>query len=704
MKKAYVFLLTLLLVLTATFTLAACNKEVTLGMELSISDNIVTSVERVHFGATDAYRKQGDDSVYCVDDFGYKGKTVDVEIRFIDGVEPIEPKLTVDGTEFTDFSVNMDPNNEFSMYIFFRLPCSSGKRFDISLEAEGVKKLDKDLAIDLKLPRSSDSGDVIVEDFAGTRYLDVISILAHKNGESESKYYTLAEIAQLGTSAPKATFSAHVEIARPVNTWIPIIHVKAASQYVNEYSRSMQTDDKESVITKMFSIAGNQLFITRNAYETWGNETDDKILTGNLYLSLEEDKLISGADKITIDASVMTADSIDKSYRLSEDGSVAREFNDVSWQPSEQTHNYGQEQTIVLTPHVIGTTLDEVNIDVSEAQVFVSGVEVETEKITNAEVHSIKFTLGAADSSSRIAGMATDDVDGDLHFVVVNVKLRGFDGRVLVWDVPSVSGNIGPGELLPSDRLVEGIVGSRILDNSIRYTFVMPDANVQGDDNMFRFRYQEFGFKTFKLQLTAPSGQKYKTDTIDALQQPAGNSIAFGENDFVTAQVNATGGYIYIRFGDSEHTESLTWERMSGYKVEFVETTEFEGIIQLECDFACEISVFTVDGVDVTFANPIALKGSASYRIDGVATDQMFEVGQQYSLVYRCYDADGNLLDEMYGGFIGMGGYWVPVVETAGEASFTQDFFVRSLCRVGTKDNQVVTIAKVVLSFVPSIY
>ncbi len=211
---------------------------------------------------------------------------------------------------------------------------------------------------------------------------------------------------------------------RPSNDYVPIFYIHSASQYINAYNDSSFDPDKTSIISNIFKIGDYNLYLNKYFYD-FNHTVIEEVGKGNVLLSVEQDKLISGEDTMYIDTSVLL-NEFNKVYtvEVSEEG----EFNNILWQGITSGYTYGEEEkTFTITPSVRGNEFPKENIDLSEAEVYINGVKIEGDRLTiNTEgaVHSLTFKLKKGDTSNYINGQETTDVTGKIIVEVRNIKLR----------------------------------------------------------------------------------------------------------------------------------------------------------------------------------------------------------------------------------------------------------------------------------------
>ncbi len=414
--------LSVLILIPAMLLLTACG-EISLSMRLTVGENIKEYIKEVNMVRMTASQPDFESPVYVSEDTRYKGKTTDVLIDFIDGYEPENAVITVNGENFTDFTVKSYSNNEFSRYIEFSLPCKSDASFELTLDVDGFKEIKKTYAININVPQNAE-GQPITTDFVGREYLKEISILSFKGSEEEAQYHTLEEIAQLDKDASqRVQFSAYMKIDRPSSEFVPIFYIHSATQYINAYNDSSFDPDKTSIISNIFKIGDYNLYLNKYFYD-FNHTAIEEVGKGNVLLSVEQDKLISGEDTMYIDTSVLL-NEFDKNYtvEVSEEG----EFNNIIWQGITSGYTYGQEKTFTITPSVRGNEFPKENIDLSEAEVYINGIKISGDRLTiNTEgsVHTLTFKLGIGDTSNYINGQKTEDETGKIIVEVRNIKLR----------------------------------------------------------------------------------------------------------------------------------------------------------------------------------------------------------------------------------------------------------------------------------------
>ena len=418
-KKVFLSLvLSVLILIPAMLLLTACGN-ISISMRLTVGENIKGYINEVRMARVTASQPDFESPVYVSEDEKYNGKTADVLIEFIDGYEPENAVITVNGENFTDFTVKTYSDNEFSRYIEFSLPCKKDSNFELTLDVDGFKEIKKTYAININVPQ--EEGQPVTKDFAGREYLKEISILSFKGNEEEPQYHTLEEIAQLDKDASqKDQFCAYMKIDRPSNDYVPIFYIHSASQYINAYNDSSFDPDKTSIISNIFKIGDYNLYLNKYFYD-FNHTAIEELGKGIVLLSVEQDKLISGEDTLYIDTSVLL-NEFNKNYtvEVSEEG-------EYIWQGITSGYTYGEEQIFTITPSVRGNEIPKENIDLSEAEVYINGVKLEGDRLTiNTEgaVHSLTFKLKKGDTSNYINGQETTDVTGKIIVEVRNIKLR----------------------------------------------------------------------------------------------------------------------------------------------------------------------------------------------------------------------------------------------------------------------------------------
>lgn len=421
-KVVLSLVLSVLILIPAMLLLTACGN-ISINMRLTIGENIKGYINEVRMASVTASQPDFESPVYVSEDEKYNGKTADVLIEFIDGYEPENAVITVNGENFTDFTVKTYSDNEFSRYIDFSLPCKSDTSFELTLDVDGFKEIKKTYAININVPQDVE-GQPVTKDFVGREYLKEISILSFKGEEQEPQYHTLEEIAQLDKDASqKVQFKAYMKIDRPWSEYVPIFYIHSATQYVNAYNDSSFDPDKASIISNIFKIGDYNLYFNKYFYD-YTHYAIEEIGKGNILLSVEQDKLISGLDTMYIDTTVLL-NAFNKVYtvEVSEEG----EFGNIFWQGITSGYTYGEEQTFTITPNVRGNEFPKENIDLSEAEVYINGIEISGERLTiNTEgtVHTLTFKLKKGDTSNYINGQKTNDETGKMIVEVRNIKFR----------------------------------------------------------------------------------------------------------------------------------------------------------------------------------------------------------------------------------------------------------------------------------------
>ncbi len=702
MKKVFTFILSLFLILPAAFLLASCG-EFKISADITATETIGSIVDHIMMGPNQANNTSAP-YVWESEDSSYKNKTVTFSVIFKGGKEPDNPTVKVNGESITNFTINTNENYEFEKSLDFTLPCQEDSHFEVSLDAAGVKTFSKSYLIDINVPSDQTTGNPITEDYykTGVNYLEAISIMAYKGNETTPKYYTLKDIAQLDKDAgqPKDHYRAYMEV-KSYNGDALVFFVKAPTQYYT----TQNNEFRNSVIDKIFKVGNFDLSINLNWWDSpYAEETNNDLLTGNLLLGIEYARDASGYDTLSIDTTPLTQAFTQKTYHI--DRSRSEEFDDIQFQgiSGNSSHTYGEETEYTFIPVLPSSASYKAeNVDLTNAKVFVNGVELNSEQyeiIDDQEsgVQKVKVTFDKATTADRINGQQAVEPSDNLVISVKNISFRGIDqNKLVVLEFPYLGNaytiwterNFHDSSIFNDDTCI----GSLVTNNSVKLTFLMEDAEIpQGVNYNLSFQCQEFGYKTFKLKLTTPNGNTYTTDEINLLEVST-DPIAFKDSNAEISHAHLRFladeyGNPTLIFGLEDDSDRFTmWNQLSGYKIEYVETTQYTDSIKLKFDFDIKNDysyeyTFKIADKDTTFAKETDLQSPVvTYALTAYILNIPFNSvpSENRVLKFKFLDSEGNELEPL--GDFGLVSINNNQIEEDGLLNL--NFYIRSNSRIG---------------------